>query len=254
MKNKAGHKSGSIMKKILVPLIILMIIQGCLFCGTILFGGTIEQLNYNAFEILNERVINRKNYIQNEMIQRWSNVEDTVAAVNSKVDNILSVHEVAPYDVDVNSDYSVEIISSIAEDVIYMLKKNSVTGAFVVLEGNDPQIKTGIYMRDLDPTTNASDNTDVLMERSPTDVFRDLGLAIDTNWQPNFDFNPDEPQERYAFYYKPFNAAQKYQHVNYQDLGYWSMPFKLSDGDIDVITYFQKHMWLRTGKTYKGYC
>ncbi len=37
-----------------------MLIQTSLFCATILWGGTIKKLNDNSFDILNERVINRK--------------------------------------------------------------------------------------------------------------------------------------------------------------------------------------------------
>ncbi len=68
-----------------ISLIIVMLIQTSLFCATILWGGTIKKLNDNSFDILNERVINRKNYIQNEMLQRWSNTSETEATINSSV-------------------------------------------------------------------------------------------------------------------------------------------------------------------------
>lgn len=73
------------MKKMIFPLIIVMLIQTSLFYATILWGGTIKKLNDNSFDILNERVINRKNYIQNEMLQRWSNTSETEATINSSV-------------------------------------------------------------------------------------------------------------------------------------------------------------------------
>ena len=55
----------SIIRKIFTPMIIVMVIQAILFSFVILWGGTIEQLNNNALDILNERVINRKNYLEN---------------------------------------------------------------------------------------------------------------------------------------------------------------------------------------------
>ena len=65
-------KNDSIVKKILLPMTVLLLVQAVLFCGTIFAAGTVNKLSQNAEDILNERVINRKNYLQGEMLQRWS--------------------------------------------------------------------------------------------------------------------------------------------------------------------------------------
>ena len=66
-----GVKKGkSILRKMLVPMMLVMSLQAGLFLGSILLGGTLDKLNQNSVDILNERVINRKNYLQNEMLQR----------------------------------------------------------------------------------------------------------------------------------------------------------------------------------------
>ena len=66
-------KKRSVFNRILIPLIIVQIFQISLFGMLVFSGGVITKLDRNAEEILNERVINRKNYLENEMIQRWSN-------------------------------------------------------------------------------------------------------------------------------------------------------------------------------------
>lgn len=59
-------KNDSIVKKILLPMTVLLLVQAVLFCGTIFAAGTVNKLSQNAEDILNERVINRKNYLQGE--------------------------------------------------------------------------------------------------------------------------------------------------------------------------------------------
>lgn len=106
-----------------ISLIIVMLIQTSLFCATILWGGTIKKLNDNSFDILNERVINRKNYIQNEMLQRWSNTSETEATINSSVKKILNEKNALIEDVGNNEEINKDIIKSISNDLIYLLRK-----------------------------------------------------------------------------------------------------------------------------------
>lgn len=116
-------KSNSIMKKMLFPMIVVMLVQAGLFAGTILWGGTIEQLNNNSFDILNERVINRKNYLQNEMIQRWSNLTETEETVNNKVAQVLAQENAALSDITANSPLAVEILEQTSADILYLIRE-----------------------------------------------------------------------------------------------------------------------------------
>lgn len=53
---KAKGRKHSIMRRMWIPLSFVMILQSVLFGGSILWGGTIDRLEQNSFEILNERV------------------------------------------------------------------------------------------------------------------------------------------------------------------------------------------------------
>ena len=64
-------KKRSVFNRILIPLIIVQIFQISLFGMLVFNGGVITKLDRNAEEILNERVINRKNYLENEMIVEY---------------------------------------------------------------------------------------------------------------------------------------------------------------------------------------
>ena len=69
--NRNMLKKRSVFNRILIPLIIVQIFQISLFGMLVFSGGVITKLDRNAEEILNERVINRKNYLENEMIVEY---------------------------------------------------------------------------------------------------------------------------------------------------------------------------------------
>lgn len=78
-------RRNSIIKKLTTFLSIVLALECLLFTGFILFGGTLDRLDQNAMDILNERTQNRKNYLENEMVQRWSNLEQIQADVSATV-------------------------------------------------------------------------------------------------------------------------------------------------------------------------
>lgn len=211
----------------------VMVLQSAIFSGTILWGGTIERLDRNAFDILNERVINRKNYIQNEMLGRWSSISGYDDAIGRKAANLQS------------GDESEEELLDIAETLIYILRRNSVTGAFVILDGdggrpspgNSVQ-KTGLYFRNLDPVSSSANNDDLLAERAPAGVTKELGISLDTEWKPKFLFSADDSLAD-DFYYSPFDAGVANPGVDDKELGYWSAPFRLTETGVEMITYSQ---------------
>lgn len=238
-------KNNSIAKKMLIPLSAVLLIQAIWFGCTILWGGTIKQLNKNAFDILNERVINRKNYLQNEMIQRWSNLDDSVVSIHSNVISILKEKQKNIEDISKSSELSMEILNSVSENLIYLLRRNSVTGVFFILNNEEftqdiqqkENLKYGLYIRDLDPKYNSSDYSDLLIERAPSSIAKKLGIPMDANWRAQFDFSNKDVSAQYDFFYKPFEAAMQYKDVSYKDLGYWNKAFYMNDDDTEIITY-----------------
>ena len=177
------------------------------------------------------------------MIQRWSNVEETVDTINHQVENYLQDHQLTAADIRLSSETTDEVLKCISDDTIYMLRRNSVTGVFVILSDLQEQETTvenhsGFYLRDLDPESNPSDNSDLMIERAPSNVTKYLGIPLDSWWTPLFTLDADTQSSSYSdFYYQPYRAALEHPEMEYQDLGYWSRPFSLSGEDISVISY-----------------
>ena len=142
---RRGKRQGSrsILIQILIPMLLVMLAQAGLFVVTMMYGGAVEQLRSNAFDILTERVSNRKNYLQNEMIQRWSNVDEAVEQFQNVIMDFLKEKGASPEELTVSSPLSEELLEKLSEDMILLLRRNGVTGMFLVLEGDGSGLSQG---------------------------------------------------------------------------------------------------------------
>ncbi|MEG0542130.1 MAG: hypothetical protein RR528_07355, partial [Angelakisella sp.] len=60
-------------------------------------------------------------------------------------------------------------LEEVSEDIIYVLRKNTVTGAFIILdqplvEKDNIVSRPGLYVRDSDPASSAKDNSDLAIK------------------------------------------------------------------------------------------
>lgn len=237
------NRRNSIVKKLTLFLATSLVIQCTLFAAFILLGGTLERLDKNAMDILNERTINRKNYLENEMVRRWSNLDRTQTAIAQQVESFLLEHEMPTTDLTAKNPKTAELLGKLTPMLTNLLRTNSVTGTFVIFHGDDKAalpaenemlVKSGLYFRDLDPMTTPEDFSDIMVERGPSDLIRNLNYPMDVNWKPTLltDIEDDS-------YYMPFVAALTTRNVSASELGYWSATFTLSGDNVPVITYSQ---------------
>lgn len=225
----------SIMHKFMIPILAIMLAQTVLFACIFLFSGTVSRLNDNSFDILTERTQSRKNYLQNEMIQKWSNLDSAEVSINAAVEEILTIYNRSAAQID--QETGTAILNTISGDLITLLREHAVTETFVILDGfENSTTKQGLYFRDLDPTTNSDDNSDLQVERAPSSVTKKLGISLSSTWSSNFELAFAD--ENSKFYYLPLNAASNYPDALASDLGYWSHPFSPSpDFGSSIVTY-----------------
>ena len=238
MKRKGIFHKNSIMNKMLVPMCTLLLLQAVFLMGTMIYGRIVRQLEFNAMDILNERVINRKNYLQSDMVQRWSNVLQSAQAIDTAVQDTLSESGGTVESLAVNSAQTEDVIRAVAPEIIYLMRKNSVTGAFVIFAGNeedDSLRKSGLYLRDSDPLSDPEGTSDLSILRAPATITKQLDISMETTWSPVFELDPQQPQS--AFFFKPYAAKRDNPALSVTDAGYWSDPFRLDADTPAVITY-----------------
>ena len=239
---KKAWNNNTISKKLIIPVMIVVLMQALLYAAMLLFGGVIADVKSNSYDILNERVVNRRNYIQNEMIHRWSNLSESEAEIVENIQAILTQNGLSASDIQQNVDLNIEIVEKIAPNIIYMLRKNSVTGAFLILDGPGkkkdvagPYSRAGIYLRDLDPSTNSVDDSDLLMERGLPSISKELGISLDSYWSAGFEFDTEESA---PYFYRPLIAARENpDSQESSDYGYWYAGLNLDENDYYCISY-----------------
>ncbi len=232
---KLSLKRHSIIKRITLSLAAVLTLQSLLFAAFILLGGTVEQLNQNALDILNERAINRKNDLENEMIERWSNLMQSQEVIQAKVALHLSQTGRTYADLSPGNQQTADLLALLSEELIQLMRRNVVSGAFVLFQGDtEAETKTGLYLRNLSPISNPGNNSALLLERGPSNLGQLLNIPLDSGWQPVF-----RESEDLAFYQAPLDAAKAHPGIQAKDLGYWSSPFLLNKDNRHSITYSQ---------------
>lgn len=244
MAKKHRNRKRSILTKMLLYMFGALFVMFGILYATIFEGTLTDRLLQNSFDILDERVTSRKNILKGDMIQRWSNLYETVVDVDDVTADFLAENNATYSDLTVQSPLSSELLSRLSDSLIYRMRRNGVTGAFIILNGSEQpypptseqtHTRAGLYLRDSDPSTELADNSDLMLERAPTKLSREKGITLDTFWEPIFTFTSDCNAD---YFYKPFSAAMDSQGAKSEDLGYWGKPFVLdSNSTTTAITY-----------------
>ena len=166
-----------------IPLIAVLVIQSLLSYGTVLIGGTMRLLDSYAVGIMEQTVENRKITLENNMVQHWMEVSENEEKISRELDSLLSSNRITVKEFLDDGQLQKQLLQNTALSSLYQLRKNEVTGSFLVLANQDGEneeggrICRGYYFRDADPSANSLDYSDVLMERGGRDIVHQTGVA-----------------------------------------------------------------------------
>lgn len=239
---KWKQRTGTTFRRMLALLLAVLLIQLLIYLIVFFKGGVLEQTEDNAFYILSERTANRKVYLENDMVGRWSALAEGESEVLEAVERVLEENGAGMADLLSDQTMCQEVVAATAENIVAMLRRNGVTGAFLVLDcpGED-EARSGLYIRDYDPSGFSADNRDLLMERGLPAMGRILGITMDSYWSALYRFN-DENGE---FFRDPVEAAlaAPVRDRRSQYFGHWSGRFTLSESDRPVVAYSIPLIW-----------
>lgn len=235
-----NRKKRSVFQLFMIPLIFIILAQALLTYWIIYSSGTLSLIDESSISALRQTVRNRKIIIENNMVQQWSSVDEEIDTLNSRLQEILEMEGITMEQFMESPKYQQELLGSSLQTCLYMMRKNSVTGAFVVLAnektGSAPTSLEGVYFRDADPLSNPGDYSDVLMERGDSSFSHKLGIPFNTLWKQRFYMEAAGSREEDNFFFKPYLEAVSQPSVRYSDLDYWSKPFCL-EGNVSEDSY-----------------
>ena len=234
----------SLMQLRLIPLLLVVILQGFLPFYTLIISGTKQTMEENAVELDQNIVENRKVVLEGAMVDQWSAIRkessflnailrDFLAEKNANMDRFLS-----------SADLQEAFTQQAFPELLDYLRRDNTCGIFLILANDQPILEegtyTGFFLRDSDPNTKTETNSDLLLERGSKALARQAGVPLDTSWSTGFRFRGSGNRSADDFFYMPYELALQNPKVDMESLGYWSMPFILEDHQLDnhkMITY-----------------
>lgn len=235
-------KKSKMLSRLLLPMLLLILFQLVTFFSVLTIGGEFTFIRKYAYDTLVEKTENRKSYVEKELQQKVPFVEETAAEINAMIAQKLAADNKDISCIQTDKEYNRELIALSVETIIYLLRRSLVNDVFLILEtGNlytedgKSETKPGIYLRDLDPTTD-SGYDDLLMEMGYSSIAKDFDIVLDSGWTARFE--PDSPEdENYDFYYQTLQTAQKHNMLSVKELGYWSDFSSLTQNSAGSIKY-----------------
>lgn len=231
MKKEPSQKS--IFRLFLIPLIVLMLVQSSIILGIIVFRGTIGAIQKASVETLEKDVENRRTQLEVQMLQRWAGVGQCEAELTEALEAYLSENRLTLEQLNASPKRQQELALLMFPICLRQTRSSDTSGFFFLTALGDPEEAasvTGFYVRDSDPYTQATDNSDLQLSRCSTRLAREMGIALCSDWTTNFAMKGQGVRTEDAFYYEPWRAARENPEAETAMLGYWSEPFYL-EGD-----------------------
>ena len=117
-------------------------------------------------------------------------------------------------------------LNKVFPELVKSLQYGTASGIYLIMANEEPTDQAakykGFFVRDSDPQTRISSNTDLLLERGNKQLAHSLSISLDNAWSSDFEFQGNEVRASDDFFYKPYLAALENKDSNMVDLGYWA--------------------------------
>lgn len=231
-------KKLSLAKLITISLAIFLLIQGFLPLVILNILNVRSTLDQNQ---INNKIHNVKTHAK-DLTTLLANDSISVgnlnATIQEKLDDCMQDTSVDSFMLD--DTMQEEFLTSIFPLFQQHANENTVSGAFLVLSNNASTESEyhGFFLRDSNPSTKSTSNTDLLLERGNQQLAQTANITLDNTWTTKFHL--EENREADSFFYEPYLYASTHPEADVSNLGYWSLPFVLENNKYDshkMITY-----------------
>ena len=238
------RKKKTLLRIFLVPILLIVFMQGILPFLTLVFSGLRTNLEENNIRLDTHAVENRQVVLENEMIQKWSSVSNVSEDLTLELNRTLMQYGISIQQFLASREMQQKYLADVFPQMIDTLQYNTTSGFFLILANNNPVEEEskyhGFFVRDSDPQTRISSNADLLLERGNKELSHELSISLDSAWATDFEFAGAGKRSCDDFFYNPYLAACEHTDVDMRKMGYWSPTFILEDHYMDnhqMITY-----------------
>ena len=237
-------KKKTLLKVILIPVLMIVFLQGILPFFTLVLSGTKASLEESIIRMDNHTVENRQVVLENEMVEKWRSIYKESDGLSRHLDAILRENHMTVDDFLTSKEIQQQYLDQVFPSMVETLQYSTTSGLFLIL-ANDQAVDEmgsykGFFVRDSDPQNKTATNTDLLLERGSKELAHKASISLDNAWSTNFTFEGAGNRSSDDFFYQPYMAAMEHKDTSMVNLGYWSKPFILEDHTMDnhqMITY-----------------
>lgn len=237
-------KKRSLLRIMLIPMLLIVLIQGSIPFLTLALSGIKTSLEENTIQMDAHMVEKNQVILQNDMNEKWRSIYKESDLLNIRLKQFLQKHNSNTKQFLASKQLQRKYLEKTFSQLLNTLQYNTTSGVFLVL-ANDQNITKaadyqGFFVRDFDPQTKTASNTDLMMEKGSNAISHASGISLDRPWTTDFHLAGNGKRAADDFFYQPYMAALKYKDSKMEDLGYWAKPFILEDNYLDnhkMITY-----------------
>lgn len=197
-------------------------------------SGLIKSLDDASFRTLYNQCEGSASRLSTQLNMISLTARTTADALQLEIQDYFSLNGMSSSDLNENTEGLDAVIGLSQEKLMPLLRYISVSGAFVMLNssysGGDSL--AAYYLRNASPGSGSVSNYTLL--RGPGGIVGDWAVPYDGNWQYEQDAGSAVNMD---FFSLPQQAARDNPRLDSRDWGYWSMPFRLSPADSDIITF-----------------
>lgn len=224
---KKKPKTQKMLTRLLIPMLILIFFQLMTFFSVLAIGGEFSFIKKYAYDTLIEKTRNRTSYVEKELSQKITFVNEHASEINNIVRERLAENNTDISALKTDKELNRQIMEDSVDSIIYLLRRSLANDVFIILETGDLynsggkfDNKAGMYLRDLDTSTD-SGYKDLLMEMGYSSISKDFGIILDSGWKARMEADTTD-KSSYDFYYKTIQNAQENNTMPIERLGYWS--------------------------------
>lgn len=225
---KKEKTKSKLLTRLLVPVLVLVVFQLIAFFAILLLFGEFNYVRQYAYDSFTEKTGSRKSYIENEIQQRVSVVQEDAEMVGEVIEGLIKEQGASFSDIQADKELNSLIMESSVEIVIDLMRRSVSNDAYLILDtgslysedAGDSNAKAALYLRDPDAHID-TDYDDVLMEMGFASISQSYGIVRDSSWNPYFVPDPGD-EDNFDFFYNTLQNAKKNPSLGMYELGYWS--------------------------------
>lgn len=232
-----AKKKKKLLHIVLIPILMMIVIQGVVSLLTLFSSGVKSSLEENAAQMDNHMVEKCQMELENDMVNKWRTVYQENETLETELKTLLSENETDIQSFLCDEALQQQYLDTVFPELVDTLQYNTASGIFLIL-ANDTSIEQeaeyqGFFVRDSDPQNKTATNTDLLLERGDKRLSQTMDISLDTAWSTRFHFLGKDVRKADDFFYQPYAAAIDNSGIKMEDLGYWSGAFILEDHYMD---------------------